>query len=222
MEQIDPFYAGGLTIRSAAHFDERLRALHDSLATGTSGSVVDEAKALLECVFRTIITDHNGEVAPGHRGQPTFPELYEQAKACINLSNDGDVAIRIDEACAKTVLIIGQIRNSNGATSHGQDAYAENLLGAHEAHFIAREALSIAALFLNRHSETESHLHSRLRFEDHSEFNEYVDDTEDWPVIFGQNMRPSEVLFNTDPTSYQAALIEYKQRPQDELDSELV
>jgi hypothetical protein len=217
MEPVDPFFTGGLTIRAASHFEERLEALKSALTTGTPGSIVEEAKALLECVYRTIVTDHNGDVAPGARGgPPTFPELYSQAKACINLSEDSDVESRIDEACSKLTLIIGQTRNSNGATSHGQDAYSENLLGLHEAHFIAREALSIAALFLNRHSVSEAHLYARLRFEDHNDFNEYIDESEEWPAVLGQEMRPSEVLFNTDPTSYRAALTEYRQRPEED------
>lgn len=217
MDQIDPFYAGGLTIRAATHFNERLEALRDALTNGTPGSVVEEAKALLECVYRTIITDHNGDVAPGPRGgPPTFPELYNQAKVCINLSNDNDVEARISEACSKLTLIVGQIRNSNGSTSHGQDAYSENLLGVHEAHFLAREALSVAALFLNQHSITDTRLHSRLRFEDHEEFNNHVDDLQEWPIVLGEQMRPSEVLFNTDPTRYKEALIEYHQRPRED------
>lgn len=217
MEPVDPFFTGGLTIRTAAHFDERLEALRNALVGTTPGSIVEESKALLECVYRTIITDHNGIVAPGARGgQPTFPELYNQARGYINLSADSEVENRIDEACSKLTLIIGQTRNSNGATSHGQDAYAQNLLGVDEAHFIAREALSIAALFLNRHSITETHLHVRLRFEDHKDFNEYIDEAEVWPTVLGQEMRPSEVLFNTDPTSYREALIEYRQNPKDD------
>ena len=209
MESIDPFFTGDLTIRSANHFGERIESLRVALNDKSPGAIVEEAKALLECVYRTIITDHNGEVAQGHRGQPTFPELYAQAKECLSLSDDLDVSQRIDEACRTITRIVGQIRNSNGSTSHGQDAYAENHLGIHEAHFIAREALSIAAFFLNRHSVSETYLHTRLRFEDHGDFNEFVDDSQEWPIVMGQEMRPSEILFNTDPTRYHEALIEY-------------
>lgn len=211
MKPIDPFYLGGLTIRAATHFEERLEALRTALSDESPGSIVEEAKALLECVYRTIITDHNGAVSPGRRGNPTFPELYTQAKAGINLSNDPDIASRIDDACSKLTLIIGQTRNSNGTTSHGQDAYAENNLDIHEAHYFAREALSIAALFLNKHSLTETHMHARLRYEDHVEFNEHLDETEEWPTVLGQEVRLSEVLFSTDPTRYREALIEYHQ-----------
>lgn len=216
MESIDPFFIGGLTIPTATHFEERLESLKVALYDKTPGSIVEEAKALLECVYRTIIIDHSGEVAPGRRGQPTFPELYMQAKACLSLSDDLDISHRVDEACLTITRTIGQIRNSNGSTSHGQDAYTENRLGIHEAHFIAREALSIAAFFLNRHSISETHLRARLRFEDHNNFNESIDDSQEWPIIMGQEMRPSEVLFNTDPTRYREALIEYHENSQND------
>ena len=213
MEPIDPFFAGGLTIRAATHFEERLSALRSALAEGSPGSIVEEAKALLECVYRTIIIDHHGTVAPGSRGSPSLPELYSQARSCITFSEDSDVSHRIDEACSKLTLVIGQTRNSNGATSHGQDAYAQNLLGHYEAHYFAREALSIAALFLNKHSDTTAYLHTRLQYEDHTDFNNYLDESEEWPIVLGQEMSPSEILFNTDPTRYREMLIEYHQSP---------
>jgi len=209
MEPIDPFFTGGLTIRAAVHFEERITALKTALSEGSPGAIVDEAKSLLECVYRTIITDHNGSVLPGRRGEPTLPELYSQAKSYVIFSNDEIIHSRIDEACSKLTLIIGQTRNSNGAAAHGQDAYAQNLLSRDEAYYFAREALSVSALFLNKHLSTESHLHARLKYEDHDDFNEHLDDIEEWPILFGQELRPSETLFNNDPMRYREALIEY-------------
>lgn len=212
MEPIDPFYSGGLKLASASYFAERLESLRTALINKSPGAIVDEAKALLECTFRTVITDNNGKVSSVKGREPTIPQLYTQAKNCIQFSLDYNAARHIDEACEKISVTSAQIRNNNGAVSHGKDGHSINLLGLHEANFIAREALSVAAFFINKRSESAIHEHTRLHYEDHTEFNDYLDDLEPWPKIFGSETRPSEILFYTDRIKYQETLIEYHER----------
>lgn len=195
--------------QDAEHLNQRISNLFSSIGEANSSKIIDDAKNLLETVFRTIIVDKTESVDEGRRSA-TFPNLYMQAKECILLSDEPDVIDKINELCEKAVLIIGQIRNSYG-NAHGRDGYSSNNMGITESLFFARIALSITNLLYGKHINSPiKHLNNRIRYEDYDDFNEYFDDLEGLDVIVGGiPLKPSEVLFNNDLTAYKEYLIEY-------------
>ena len=213
----DPVLSGSVGFTAAPHFEERTEALHDAMQLEHPGKIVDEAKALIESVFRTILTNCYGSVAPGRRGEPTLPELYDQVKGALELSQDVETNTRLHEICSKLSLVIGQTRNSHGASSHGREGYEIAVLGLPEATFIARAAIAITELFIVRHqANADPGSRHRLIYEDYDEFNDYLDGNDEWPIIADRELRPSETLFKADAEAYRAALIDYN-RTKDEV-----
>lgn len=196
--------------KSAEHLNLRISSLLDAISEANGGKILDASKNLLETVFRTMVTDKNGEVQEGRRAA-TFPGLYAQAKDCIRLSDEPEIIDRITELCDKAVLIVGQLRNSFGFNSHGRDGYDIGEIGLPESLFVARVALGITNLFYGKHINSPlSHMNARVRYEDHEAFNEYFDSIHGEDVtVGGIVVRPSEVLFNADEIAYREYLIEY-------------
>lgn len=208
--------------KSAEHLNLRVGELFDAVGQASGEKILDASKNLLETVFRTIITDKNGEVQEGRRAA-TFPNLYQQAKDCITISEEPEVLGKIDELCEKAVLIIGQLRNSFGGSGHGHDGYYASHFGLSESLFVARVALGITNLFYGTHINSPlSYMNSRIKYEDHEKFNEYFDELEGGDVkVAGISVRPSEVLFNADNIAYKEYLIEFmNQLPEIEKETE--
>ena len=199
--------------QDAEHLNQRLGDLFSSIGEANPNRIIDEAKNLLETVFRTIIVDKTGSVEEGRRAA-TFPNLYTQAKDCISLSNEPDAIDKINELCEKAVLIIGHIRNSYG-NAHGRDGYSTNNIDLAESLFFARIAISITNLLYGKHINSPiKHLNNRIKYEDYNDFNEYFDEAEGPDIVVGGiPLRPSEVLFNGDLTAYREYLIEFMNQP---------
>lgn len=202
-----------LPLERAPQLNERHSRLLLAIASEHPGDICDEAKAFLECIFRTIITNSRGEVDEGPRGHATFMSLYGQAWECLNFAGD---EYGIAQTVRTVVETIGVTRNSYGGVSHGQDGYDDRALGAKEALYIGREALSIAAYFYAHHiTLSQQVVNARIDYLDNPEFNDYLD-AEGTIEVAGVTMVPSEILFNNDPVAYRAQLSEFRQSSDDE------
>lgn len=196
-----------LPIQAAAHLKERYERLMEAISSVHSGDICDEAKALLECVFRTIINNRNGNVVEAPSGRATFISLYEQAWDTLQVNGPSEEFKLI---LKRAVQDIGNIRNDYGGVSHGQDGYDERSLGLTEALYIARSALSLAGYMYTHHLNVSQDTNNvRINYEDNPEFNEYID-SNDEVVVAGIVMVASEVLFSNDLIAYKERLIEYK------------
>lgn len=195
-----------LPIESANHLKERYERLVNSLSSHYSGDTCDEAKAFLECIFRTIVTDRNGQVDEGS-GRATFISLFDQAWDVIIQNELGDT---FRQHFRKTAQLIGDIRNNYGGNSHGQDGYDDRSIAQEEAVYLARQALAIAGYMYAKHLRSgQDNQNVRIHYEDNPAFNEYLDSSEE-VTIAGIAMVPSEVLFQNDPIAYKEQLIEFK------------
>ncbi len=191
------------------HLQDRRQLLQDALHEEHPGKILDESKSFLESVFRTITIDVSGELARGEIERLHMPELCQRASDATRLSVDNIVHARIAETCRELVHMIAQLRNSNGASSHGRDGQHVNSVGLRESVFVARTAISMGMLFLEQHRGREDrHRNGRLQYLDNPEFNAYLDEQEDVEVA-GVNRIPSEVLFHTDIRGYRDRLNEF-------------
>jgi abortive infection Abi-like protein len=197
-----------LPLDSATHMRDRYERLIKAINTQQAGDICDEAKAFLECIFLTIINNRQG-AAEDPSGHPTFPQLFD--KACVQL-NRTEVTDKILRESKKIVLLIGNIRNNYGSTSHGKDGYDKAAIDLQSATHMAREAFSIAAFMFESHLATSGDLQNkRVNYGDNPDFNEFIDSQSDIIEVLGTPMLPSEVLFNTDHIAYKEQLIEFKQ-----------
>ena len=200
---------------TASHLNQRVTELLDAINEVSSGRVLDASKNLLETVFRTIITDKNGCVREGRRAA-TLPELYAQAKECVSLSDEPEVIDKVSELCGKAVLIIGQLRNNYGFSSHGRDGYDTRQVGMFESLLVARVTLGVTNLFYGKHLNSPLlHMNARIRYEDFEAFNSYFDSSREDITIEGILIRPSEALFYADEIAYREHLVEYLGQPFD-------
>lgn len=197
-----------LPVQAAGYLSERYERLMEAIASEHTGNICDEAKALLECVFRTIINNRNGAVDEGPQGHATFIQLYEQAwNSLLTASPNTDFR----EILKKAAQAVGKMRNEFGGVSHGQDGYDERSLGLAEAMYIARLALSLAGYMYTHHQNVSADSkNARLNYSDNADFNDYIDAEQDVLEVSGILILPSEALFRTDLIAYREKLIEFK------------
>lgn len=196
----------GLPISSASHLSERYTHLLEALSTENAAGACDHSKTFLETIFRTIITDRNGEIRETSGQRASFVELYRQTCECLDPHESDAIFLPIVK---KGATVIADMRDNYGSSSHGQDGYHERRVELAEATFLVRLSLVIASYVYSRHKHsTTSHENSRLHYEDNSSFNEYLDSEGDVEVA-GIFVVPSKVLFDNDPIAYKEQLLEY-------------
>lgn len=196
----------GLPISSASHLSERYTHLLDALSAENAAATCDQSKTFLETIFRTIITDRNGEISETPDRRASFVELYRQTCECLD-PQDSDITFL--PIVKKGVTVIAAMRDNYGSSSHGQDGYHERKVELAEATFLARLSLAIAGYVYSRHKHSTSlHENARLHYEDNTLFNEHLDSDGDVEVA-GIFVAPSKILFDNDPIAYKEQLIEY-------------
>lgn len=192
------------------HLEERFQFLLDALDEQHPGRIIDEAKCLLESIFRTIDIDHHGVEQKDRIDRLRMPELFTEVSEIVTLSDDQFVSGRLHNMCENSFNRIAQIRNAEGAAAHGRDGYHEAVVGLPEALYVAQSAIAIGTLFFSRHqARSDWRTNKRQQYEDNPEFNEWLDEQQAEIRIVDTVLSPSEVLFNTDPKAYRNALAEF-------------
>lgn len=196
-----------LPIEAAPHLEERYQRLVDSLELQDAGAIYDHSKALLESICRTIITDRNGKVTESADKRASFIELYRQTCECLTAHDSDEVFLPIIK---KSMSIIATMRDTYGASSHGQDGYTQRAIQREEPLFIARISLAIAGYLYTRHLHTSTdNKNERLHYEDNKLFNDYLDIDGDIEVAGIVVASPSRILFDNDLVAYREKLIEF-------------
>lgn len=192
---------------------ERLARQVDTLERAVdeaSPLAVDLAKTLVETACKTILSDRGVPFSASAELQDLFRLTMQQ------LPLGGDTANgRVRDAVGTTlnglltaVRGLCELRNRAGLASHGQDAYARSL-GATQNQLAARVADAIVCFLFKIHRAYVSPRPTeRLRYDDHPEFNAYIDDAHD-VAILGNPYNASEILFKVDPAAYAAELLEF-------------
>ncbi len=176
----------------------------------------DLAKSLVDSVCQTILNDR----AAAANGQLDTPQLFRNTLQNLQLlPADHPDSRAVHEGLTRTVRGLQQsvqglceLRNREGITSHGPDAYTLSLEPI-QILLAARAADTIVHFIYKAHKryppDTEK---GRLYYEDHKGFNEYVDDLHEAVQIFDLTLLPSQVLFSTDEDqqTYREYLLQYE------------
>lgn len=193
----------------AVHIERQIVALEGAVE-GNPGLAFDLAKALIESTCKTVLID---------RGHPVddnldLPRLLKDTLGRLRLVPDSYASnSEVVDGLRKTVggfqtVIQGicELRNLEGFASHGRDGFAEQL-EATQAQLVARAADTIVNFIFRVHRGYSSRESTRrIAYEEHPEFNKYVDESHDPVAIFEMDYRPSEVLFQVDREAYRNVL----------------
>lgn len=192
---------------------EQVEALEDALPD-RPGIAVSFCRTLIETTCKTILVDR------GQRPDDTWeaPKLLSETTKFLHLGihDSGHTDPTLKTGAEKLLrgvnsIVDGviEIRNAHGAAAHGADAYAPMLDGRY-AEILANATDAVVGLLFRTHlNGSKAKPLSRLRYTDHSDFNDSIDadygpfDVLETPLV------ASEALFRTDQSAYRTALVDY-------------
>lgn len=205
---------GAIQIRQQVEAIEQ--AVHASPAL-----VFDLAKALVDTVCKTILN----ELGIAYDNNSDTPQLLKETTTKLRLFPSGhESPATVSESIRKTVnglmtTIQGlcELRTREGMASHGREAFSPNLEPL-QAMLAASAADTIVSFLWNVHkSYSPTSQPGRLSYGDSPEFNEWVDQIHEPPVmIFGFPYKHSEILFHIDHQAYCDKLGEFITNPEEE------
>ena len=113
----------------------------------------------------------------------------------------------------QTIQGLCELRNSFGMASHGRDIAAARL-GQRQATLAAQAADTIASFLYRTHRDALAEQPAdRVYYEDHPNFNQWLDEEFELVVIGEERLAPSKVLYHTAINSYKLSLTEFLNRP---------
>lgn len=192
---------------------EQVEALEDALPD-KPGIAVSFCRTLIETTCKTILVDRGQTPDDAWEAPKLLSETTKFLHLGIHDSGHTDPTLKSGaEKLLRGVnsIIDGvmEIRNAHGAAAHGADAYAPMLDGRY-AEILANATDAVVGLLFRTHlNGSKARPFSRLRFNDHPDFNESIDadfgpfDVLETPLI------ASEALFRTDNEAYRTALVDF-------------
>jgi hypothetical protein len=205
-------------LTGAAHLERQIIAL-ESAVSSNPGFAFDMAKTLLESACKAVLTERACNYETGW----DLPKLLKETLSQIQLVPSDFVAeAEVTESLRKTagglqttIQGICELRNTQGFASHGKDPAFQELESV-QALLVARAADAIVSFMFRAHQGYQRHqAPARLSYADHSEFNDFVDDSNAPVQVFSEEFAPSRVLFEMAPEPYRVYLTEFLQGDQD-------
>lgn len=203
---------------------QQVEALEDAMPD-KPGIAVSFCRTLIETTCKTILVDRGQ--APD--GAWEAPKLIAETTKFLHLGihDDGHTDPTLKNGAEKLLrgvnsIIDGvmEIRNAHGAAAHGSDAYAP-MLDARYAEILARATDAVVGLLFKTHLNGSGKAPlARLRYGDHNDFDEWIDNDFGPFEVLETPLVASEALFRTDNNAYRAALVAFKQEQDGAQDEE--
>ena len=199
--------ATGLT-----HVERQVSAL-ESAIDENAGLVFDLSRALVESACRTILADRN----VAFQTADDLPQLFRSVTNSIPMlpeseSHESDIrqSVRKTLSGLQTSIIgLCELRNHCGFASHGTHGPRPALEGLH-ARMAAESADAIVGFLYQMHVQDLNRERKHvISYDEHGDFNDEIDETHEIIDILGSIFRPSEVLFQMEPDTYNAYLVDY-------------
>jgi hypothetical protein len=195
-----------------AHIEEQVTALERAVVENP-GLAFDLAKTLIESACRTILTERQKSYA----SDDDLPKLFKTVTTFLPLSppsasssSGGHKSLKQTLNGLHTALQgVCELRNDFGFASHGSDGSRPRMESI-QAMLAAQAADTIVGFLHSAHQQDRAVQRTMpLRFEDHVDFNDYVDDAHGGIQIFELSFRASEVLYRVDHQAYRDALASF-------------
>lgn len=188
---------------------EQKSRLEQAVSSKDPGLTLDTSKALLESIFKTIISDR---VAEPNLGQDLSP-LYKNVRDVLALNQDAQASDILKRLTNSIVHNVGELRNKYGAASHGDDGCYENPIQMPEAEMIAHLVDGMGGFLYKKHKDlSDPELAQRIYYSDYSEFNDWLDSQNNpikIPIEEAKEIPFSTFLFTYDVISYRAMLLQF-------------
>jgi hypothetical protein len=205
----------------AAAFEPQVQAIEDSIQR-VPDFAFDLSKTLVESVCQTVLGDLGFPADPAWDCPKLLRETTNRlALLPRNHPNAGPARESIERTIRgllQTIQGLCELRNNFGMASHGRDINAARL-EQRQATLAAQAADTIVAFLYRTHRDVLSEQPAnRVYYDDHADFNKWLDEAFD-PVNIGQEtLTPSKVLFHTAINGYKLALTEFLTAPPAEAD----
>ncbi|WP_048306470.1 abortive infection family protein [Halomonas sp. PR-M31] len=192
---------------------EQVEALENAMPD-RPGIVVSFCRSIIETTCKTILNDRSVKLDNNWKA----PRLASETIKCLNVSTTTEIDSKLQNATKSlfaglSQIIDGvvQIRNAHGSAAHGADAYAP-LLDSRYAEILARSTDAVVGLLFRTHLQS-AHRDplTRFSYEEHADFNEYIDNGHSMFEVLETPLLASEALYRTDFQAYRAALVQFKQ-----------
>lgn len=194
----------------AAHLMEQKNRLERAIEIQDFPLVLDCCRSLLESICKTILTDR---VVNGFTSNTDFKDLFKSTFSEL-FKPQTHVNLKIQKVCSGFIHNLGELRNSEGAASHGKDAFhAENLTNS-ECELLIKFSDAVAGFLLHNHANTKQPSQiERIHYEDYPEFNDYFDAENSMMEININDMtiteNASQFLYRVDQEAYKEAVIQF-------------
>ncbi|UYV11953.1 MAG: abortive infection family protein [Phycisphaera sp.] len=192
--------------------EQQLAAIEQSIVS-VPDFAFDLSKTLVESVCKTILADI------GQPADPNWdcPRLLKETTNRLSLlpaeyPNPAKPRESIEKTLRgllQTIQGLCELRNNFGMASHGRDGHGRRL-DLRQATLAAQAADTIAAFIYRMHRDSASRSPgARVYYEDHSEFNTWLDEENELIDIGTVTLQPSRVLFHMDVEAYKTAVNDY-------------
>lgn len=178
---------------------------------------VENTKALLESICKTILHEKQVDI----EANDSMQKLMKKAVGVFD-SEHSEQLKQISTSLVNLSKNLAEVRNTVAKVSHGQhlDALGEEALDAMSAAFLVSSTESIACFLIEFYEQVfpRKSGDKPLRFEDHTDFNDYLDE-EAFELVqvlrqggeLAYEYNASEVLFSVEPRAYQTELGMYRE-----------
>lgn len=202
----------------AVHLIEQKERVEQAVISRDPALTLDTAKAFLESIFKTILSDR---IAEPNLDQD-FSPLYRNVRDELPLNRDQAANEMLRNLTNCIVHNVAELRNAFGAASHGDDGYFENPIEMPEAEMVARIVDGMAGFLYRKHkTHGNPEQAARIYYEEHPEFNDFLDGQ--WKgyelAVSDKNkisLPASRIIFITDPTAYREILLQYLSSEKDD------
>ncbi|WP_415717858.1 abortive infection family protein [Maridesulfovibrio sp.] len=207
---------------SLVHLSEQVKRLEIAVNAEDSPLILDTAKTLLECVLKTLLTDHGIEFTPkkkNKRKSLSIVQLCTLIRDNLKRANNDQLGNELGILLGNIIHATAELRNNYGEASHGKDALFDNPLGFTEAKMIASLADNVSCFLLSRNAQLRNPANGqRIYYLDNEEFNDFLDFENDPINLKISDSGPipySKALFGLDPEAYKESLLQFIDNKED-------
>lgn len=194
------------------HLERQVASIENAITSDT-GLVFDLAKSLVESACRAVLDERSvsytvNEDLPGlfRRLSDCLPFLPPEASAEVGVRKS---LLQTLSGLRQAVQGICELRNSLGTVSHGSSR-ARPAMERAQALLAAQAADTIVGFLHGVHRQGRPEAVTPLpTFDQHADFNDWVDAENPPARVFEVEFRPSEILFHLEPETYRVYLAEF-------------
>lgn len=198
----------------AVHIEKTIIALERSVLDNP-GLAFDLSKALIETICTTIFVDR-GYSAPENQKLPPLVKKTIKELNLVPEDYDDNSPVKqslqtIVNGLSTAIQGLCELRNLEGAASHGRDGYTKSLEPL-QALFAARAADTIVSFLYKAHRSREKSFEiKRIFYGDLPDFDEYLDNTYGTVSIANSKYlyKTSEALYTLDEKAYLDSYTDY-------------